>query len=272
MVIANTPRLRCYAKKALFTTLVMAVTLEIAHFRAQSQIDEALAERLPEAMKQIQAEQEEAALKAEREGVLASWAAAPVQVPEGRHIYGNPSAEFTLVEFGDLECQFCRRFHEIPKTLVDQSGGKVNWEWLHYPLGFHSLSAVLGAQSVECVADLAGNRAFWVFIGEWFKRTQNGGKVENVEQLTSLVDVPVDKLKQCLDDGKYEAKVNQQMAKGKELGVTGTPTTFVIDNQTGNQMIVRGAQPPKALLKAMKQLIGMRDSNQDKPPAQTETH
>ncbi|ASL29033.1 hypothetical protein ACG10_21925 (plasmid) [Azotobacter chroococcum] len=250
----------------------MAVTLEIAHFRAQSQIDEALAERLPEAMKQIQAEQEEAALKAEREGVLASWAAAPVQVPEGRHIYGNPSAEFTLVEFGDLECQFCRRFHEIPKTLVDQSGGKVNWEWLHYPLGFHSLSAVLGAQSVECVADLAGNRAFWVFIGEWFKRTQNGGKVENVEQLTSLVDVPVDKLKQCLDDGKYEAKVNQQMAKGKELGVTGTPTTFVIDNQTGNQMIVRGAQPPKALLKAMKQLIGMRDSNQDKPPAQTETH
>ncbi|TBW34660.1 hypothetical protein E0E54_13650 [Azotobacter chroococcum] len=52
MVIANTPRLRCYAKKALFTTLVMAVTLEIAHFRAQSQIDEALVERLPEAMKQ----------------------------------------------------------------------------------------------------------------------------------------------------------------------------------------------------------------------------
>ncbi|SFL48610.1 hypothetical protein [Azotobacter beijerinckii] len=52
MVTLNTPKLRCYAKKALFTAVVVVATLEIAHYRAQSQIDEALAERLPEAMKQ----------------------------------------------------------------------------------------------------------------------------------------------------------------------------------------------------------------------------
>ncbi|WP_227028906.1 hypothetical protein [Azotobacter chroococcum] len=52
----------------MLTVLVAAATLEIAHYRAQSQIDAALAERLPEALKQIQAQQEEADLKAAREG------------------------------------------------------------------------------------------------------------------------------------------------------------------------------------------------------------
>ncbi|SEJ12106.1 Protein-disulfide isomerase [Azotobacter beijerinckii] len=260
MVIANNPKLRCYAKKTLFTTVVVLATLEIAHFRAQSQIDEALAERLPEAMKQVQAQQEEAAQKAEREGVLAPWAAAPEQVPEGRHLYGSLNAQFTLVEFSDLECPYCKRFHDTPKTLVDQSGGKVNWEWWHYPLAFHSPGAILGAQAAECVAELAGNQAFWAFTGEWFKRSElNGAGVESAEQLAQLVGAPVEPFKQCLASEKYKAKVEQQMAKGSELGVTGTPSTFVVDNQTGNRVLVRGAQTPQALLDAMKQTIGLRD-------------
>ncbi|WP_349617905.1 DsbA family protein [Azotobacter salinestris] len=273
MVIANNPKLRCYAKKALLATVVVVATLEVAHYRAQSQIDAALAERLPEAIKQVQAEQEEAALKAERESVLASWAAAPAQVPEGRHLYGSLSATFTFVEFSDLECPFCKRFHDTPKTLVDQSGGKLNWEWWHYPLAFHSPGAMLGAQAAECVAELAGNQAFWAFTGEWFEHSQmNGGGVEDAEQLAQLVGAPADGFKQCLASEKYKAKVEQQIAKGTELGVTGTPATFVVDNMTGNRVFVRGAATPQALLEAMKQAIGMRDTppSQGNPPAPAE--
>lgn len=273
MVIANNPKLRCYVKKALFTAVVVVATLEVAHYRAQSQIDETLAERLPEAMKQIQAEQEEAALKAERESVLASWAAAPAQVPEGRHIYGSLSATFTFVEFSDLECPYCKRFHDTPKTLVDQSGDKLNWEWWHYPLAFHSPGAMLGAQAAECVAELAGNQAFWAFTSEWFKRSQlNGAGVEDVEPLAQLVGAPLEPFKQCLASEKYKAKVEQQMAKGTELGVTGTPATFVVDNMTGNRVFVRGAATPQALLEAMKQAIAMRNTppSQGNPPAPAE--
>lgn len=273
MVIANNPKLRCYAKKTLFTTVVVLATLEVAHFRAQSQIDEALAERLPEAVKLVLAQQEEAALKADRESVLSEWAAAPAQVPEGRHIYGSLSAQFTLVEFSDLECPYCKRFHDTPKTLVDQSGGKLNWEWWHYPLAFHSPGAMLGAQAAECVAELAGNQAFWTFTGEWFKRSElNGAGVESAEQLAQLVGAPVEPFKQCLASEKYKAKVEQQIAKGTELGVTGTPATFVVDNMTGNRVLVRGAQTPQVLLEAMKQAIGMRDAppSQGNPPAPAE--
>jgi len=260
MVTLNTPKLRCYAKKALLATVVVVATLEVAHYRAQSQIDEALAERLPEAIKQVQAQQEEAALKAERESVLNEWALASEHVPEGRHLYGSLNAQFTFVEFSDLECPYCKRFHDTPKTLVDQSGGKVNWEWQHYPLAFHSPSAMLGAQAAECVAELAGNQAFWAFTSEWFKRTQlNGAGVENAERLARLVGAPAEPFKQCLASEKYKAKVEQQLAKGAELGISGTPSTFVVDNQTGNRVLVRGAQTPQALLDAMQQAIGLRD-------------
>ncbi|MFB8832051.1 DsbA family protein [Azotobacter sp. CWF10] len=224
MVIQNNPKLRCYAKTAVLTVLVAAATLEIAHYRAQSQIDEALAERLPEAVQHVLAQQEEAALKAERESVLSEWAAASAQVPEGRHLYGSLNAQFTFVEFSDLECPYCKRFHDTPKTLVDQSGGKLNWEWWHYPLAFHSPGAEHGAQAAECVAELAGNQAFWAFTGQWFKRSQlNGAGVEDVEQLAQLVGAQLEPFKQCMASERHKAKVEQQLAKGTELGSPALP-------------------------------------------------
>lgn len=262
MVIMSPPKLRCYAKKALLTAVVVVATLEIAHFRAQSQIDEALAERLPEAMKQVQAEQEAAALQAERESILESWNMAPTQVPPGRHIYGNLKAQFTLVEFSDLECPYCKRFHDTPKTLVEQSGGKLNWEWLHYPLAFHSPGAMLGAQAAECVAELAGNQAFWAFTGEWFSRSQlNGAGVESAEHLAKLVGAQIEPFKRCLATEKFKTKVEEQIAKGTEMGVTGTPATFVVDNLTGNRVMVRGAATPQTLLDAMTQSLAMREAS-----------
>jgi len=58
-------------------------------------------------------------------------------VSKNDHIYGNPGAAITLVEYSDYECPFCKRFHPTAKKLVDQSDGKVNWVYRHFPLAFH---------------------------------------------------------------------------------------------------------------------------------------
>jgi predicted DsbA family dithiol-disulfide isomerase len=56
------------------------------------------------------------------------------------------------------------------------------------------------------------------------------------------------------------------------MGVTGTPATVVVDNLTGNKLLVKGAQSTQVLLQTMQQLVKMRDEspNQDKldTPAQ----
>src|SRR5690606_6011087 len=49
---------------------------------------------------------------------LAAYKAADTVPPEGRKVYGNLNARFTLVEFSDIECPYCKRFHHTPKKIV----------------------------------------------------------------------------------------------------------------------------------------------------------
>ncbi|MEW7976409.1 MAG: thioredoxin domain-containing protein, partial [Candidatus Sedimenticola endophacoides] len=93
------------------------------------------------------------------------------QTRTGNHIYGNEDARFTLVEYSDLECPYCKRFHSVPKKVVDSSSGLVNWQWKHLPLPFHNPVAAVEAQASECVASIAGNRAFWVYLQQIFEET-----------------------------------------------------------------------------------------------------
>ncbi|ARX53898.1 hypothetical protein AM375_00115 (plasmid) [Escherichia coli] len=44
----------------------------------------------------------------------AQFEAAPEKVEDGKHIYGDLGARFTLVEFSDMECPFCKQFHDTP--------------------------------------------------------------------------------------------------------------------------------------------------------------
>ena len=45
------------------------------------------------------------------------------------HIRGNPNAPVKIVEYSDMECPFCKRFHTTMQQVMDEYGkdGKVAW-------------------------------------------------------------------------------------------------------------------------------------------------
>ena len=43
------------------------------------------------------------------------------------HIYGNPNAPISLIEYSDFECPFCKIFHQTAKQIVKAYDGRVNW-------------------------------------------------------------------------------------------------------------------------------------------------
>ena len=226
---------------------------------AKKALDTSLNDRVPQevikAIKQI--EEEKIASKVKEN--LGPWSLAHAETINGRHIYGSPEAEFTLVEFSDLECGYCKRLHQTPKVLVEQAKGKINWEWHHFPLQFHDPIATTGAEAAECVGEIAGNTAFWAFTDQWFKNSQmNGQGVESISSLAVSVGAEAKAFTECLNSGKYLPVIKKQIEKGIQLGVTGTPGTFVVDNTTGNRLLVKGAQPPQAFLEAIEKLVTMR--------------
>ncbi len=104
---------------------------------------------------------EEDKLAEKRAELYKGWEQVSVN-KDGRYIYGNPDARFTLVNYEDLECPFCKQFHKTPKYLVDTANnGAVNWEWRHFNLAFHEPMATKAAMTAECVAEQKGPKGFW---------------------------------------------------------------------------------------------------------------
>lgn len=164
---------------------------------------------------------------------------------DGHHLYGNPTARFTLVNYSDLECPFCKRFHETPKFLVDSAkNGMVNWEWRHFPLSFHEPMASKAAVSGECVAQQKGSKGFWAFTEYWFTHTAgNGQGFGSSDEIPALFGLDKSKYATCLTDPAVIKKIKDDMQAGNAAGVTGTPATVIIDNLTGKTETLVGAQP-----------------------------
>ncbi|MBN0189455.1 thioredoxin domain-containing protein, partial [Pseudomonas aeruginosa] len=48
-------------------------------------------------------------------------------------LYGRADARFTVVEYADLECPFCRAYFAVLKRWID-AHPDVSWQWHHLPL------------------------------------------------------------------------------------------------------------------------------------------
>ncbi len=160
-------------------------------------------------------------------------------VTDKDHIRGNKNAKVAIVEYGDLECPFCKRFHPTMKEILQTYGDKVNWIYRHFPLSFHA-NAQKESEASECVAELGGNDKFWEYIDKMYERTTSNGTgfaLTALGPLAAEVGVNQSSFQSCLDSGKYTKLVQDQIADGTQAGVSGTPSTFI------NSQLVVGAQP-----------------------------
>ena len=147
----------------------------------------------------------------------------------GDYIRGTKNAPVTLVEYSDLECPFCKRFHPEMLQLMQEYSGKVAWVYRHFPLSFHQ-NAQKEAEAAECVGKLGGNNAFWSFVDKVYERTTSNGTgfaLTALGPLAKEVGVSQSKFQSCLDSGEFTAKVQADEQEGSGFGVAGTPTTFV---------------------------------------------
>lgn len=217
-------------------------------FKSKAEFEAAVAESINKFVAQKQ--------QADIEQKYALFQGAPEKVEDGKHIYGDLGARFTLVEFSDMECPFCKQFHDTPKQIVDASKGNVNVLWKHMPLDFHNPAARKEALAAECIAEQKGNRGFWVFVNDIFYHSQgNGAGVADLASVATGVGADLDVLRECLRSGKYEDKVEADIQKAKSYGVNGTPATFVVDNQTGKSQLLGGAQPAQAIMAVMRKMM-----------------
>lgn len=178
--------------------------------------------------------------------------------PKIDHIYGDPDAPVTLIEYSDFECPFCKRFHLSAKKLIDENPGKINWVYRHFPLQFHNPGAQKQSEASECAAELGGDKAFWTYSDLIYERTTSNGKGFPVSKLVPLaVEIGLSKSKfsDCLESGRQAGKVKKDFEDGTRAGITGTPGNIIRHNKTGELVVVSGAQPYERLQSALNSIL-----------------
>lgn len=190
---------------------------------------------------------------------LAPWEAA---TDTSERVYGNPDARFSIVTFSDLECPYCKSFHNTPKEVVDQSGGAVNYEFKHLPLDFHNPAALQGSVMVECVAKEKGNKYAWGFIDQYFKNTKtNGGGVTDLDGLAKQFGLSSGQIAACKTNKEIADRISSDLAFAREAGVSGTPSSYVVDTVGGNSIQIGGAQGAQVFMNAVRSLLESNDEN-----------
>ncbi|MBI4133453.1 thioredoxin domain-containing protein [Candidatus Uhrbacteria bacterium] len=183
-------------------------------------------------------------------------AGSPPPVTASDHVLGSGDARITLIEYSDLECPFCKRFHPTLQQIVDEYDGEVRWVYRDFPLSFHA-NAQKEAEAAECAGELGGNEKYWAFIDTIFERTTANGTGFALDALAPLageLGLNEGQFTACLDSGRYAQAVRDEMNGGAAAGVTGTPGTFVI-GPDGESQLIPGALPYESVKQVIDSLL-----------------
>ena len=187
----------------------------------------------------VAAEQEEAQATASLERV------APITDED--HIRGNPNAPVKIVEYSDMECPFCKRFHSTMQQVMDEYGadGKVAWVYRHFPLDSIHSKARPEAVAAECANELGGNDAFWQFTDRFFELTPSNNQTDIatvLPQIAREVGLEKNEFNACLSSDRYDEHIQDELDNAIATGGNGTPWSIVIST-SGKKYPLSGAQP-----------------------------
>ena len=149
----------------------------------------------------------------------------------------------TLVEFGDYQCTFCKKFFDETENsiLVNYvETGKVKVLFKDFIVV--NDDSVNAASAAHCASD---QKMFWQYhsalYNNWDGEGTGWASSEQLHQFASTLGLDMNEFSECMSQSKWKDLVLSSHADGRTLGVDATPTFFIIDENNEALKIV-GAQ------------------------------
>ncbi len=160
------------------------------------------------------------------------------EVDPTREVIGNENAELTIIEFGCYVCPYTNQVEETVREILDYYGGRVNLQFIVYPLPGHEFSYESSMAS-KCAHEQNMCEEYHEKLFE-----QNMGfSNDTFVQIASELGMDVGRFENCMINNTYAAEIEEDKKLAIEAGIKGTPTFFIKD-----QVIV-GPKPFKTFKK-----------------------
>jgi protein-disulfide isomerase len=160
---------------------------------------------------------------------------------DGAPFKGPATAPVTIVKFEDFHCPFCKRVQPALTEILSRYGDKVRLVHRDFPIDRLHPEASKAHEAARCAND---QEKFWAYHDVLYANAPKGSP-EQLKAYAQEVGLDLAAFEHCLNSGKYQAAVQQDVEGGTRAGVTGTPAFFI------NGQLISGAQPVDSFVRVI---------------------
>ena len=147
------------------------------------------------------------------------------------HVKGNPDASVTLTEYSDFQCPACGQAYQVVKTIMDQYGEQIRFEYKHFPLMTIHPFAVPAARAAEAAAQQG---KFWEMHDKLFEEqttwSNSSSPQRYFDQYAQEIGLDMDLYKTHLNASVIDDAIVESFSAAQRQGFTGTPT-FLLNGE-----------------------------------------
>jgi len=147
---------------------------------------------------------------------------------------GNPSAQYSVVEFGDFQCPQCGKMRPEIENAMKQAGNKANLYFVHRPFPTEHKFAFVAAQTSYAAAEQG---KFWPMYDQLYSH-QDDLEPGNYDEYAKNVGADPKRALEATRDPKYAARIKDDSKFCDNLPILQTPTLMVRDNTSGKVLAV----------------------------------
>jgi len=143
---------------------------------------------------------------------------------ERDHVWGRPDAPYTLVEYGDFQCEFCLRASGATEEVIRELGDQLRYVWRHAPLTRFHPNALAAAEASEAAA-LQGR--FFEYARALFVHDQAQQLPRDLIRRAEELGLDIERFERDLASAEVTARVRDDMLDAEAMQITAVPTFFV---------------------------------------------
>lgn len=166
--------------------------------------------------------------------------------------YGPENARITILEFADASCGYCKRQIGQDQTVdavMAQYPNDVNVIFKNFPI-FNETAA----QAMACSEDYLSPENYHQYVIAVFQ-ADDATSVDALAELASNYGADATAIANCVNNWDKAQEVKDTMSEGQSFWINWTPSSVIINNESGEFSLIPGAYPVETFVETISSFL-----------------
>jgi protein-disulfide isomerase len=148
------------------------------------------------------------------------------ELKDGDAVLGKTDAKVKVYLFSDFQCPYCKMFWKTLRDTMKLYPDQAVLAYKHLPLSFHA-QAENAALASFCALEQG---KFWEYADKLYSAQSEWGNSTGTQKFKDYAkDMKLNTAQfgKCLDDKKYQDKIEADKDAANNFGISGTPAVFI---------------------------------------------